>query len=519
MDTPDWFNSEKTPDEVRAQISACVILSSPGPHAFLFCVPLDMPAKTDLKALRALESVFGPEAVQRHTLVLFTYADRLKESGKAGNDGVEAYITHQRSDLLKIVEECRDRFHIMKLEDGSRERHNVAELLEKVDQTVKEAGGQCYSCPAFQEAENRVRQRQVEIARERKGNKLEEERRANVRQLNSERRVLNPYMQPVAEAEEEEVKEDEIEKTRDEAEMSVRTTNIESLPLITLSTMSPSLVRSIMEKFNSGANNLPKLLANSSMLFSKGATRAKGSPAWGSLSTGAYDVPKMVINSSVWKKVGASAGKISKQVGNQVPKVVLDGSAWVGSGAKATAASLTWENVGSGAKLVADSSLRLGTGLGSGARNLAQSSVWGKVGSAVKTGAKLVAQSSVGIGTGAKKVAQNPAWVKVGSGAKAGAKMVAESPVWENIRTTAKKVPKVVIGGTLLGLVLGIFFWGVIGGAVGAVLGTAIGEVGRQKFSSKSTLENTEEAAKKAVIAMNSVDSQAKQGEKVLKTE
>uniref|UniRef100_A0A3Q3WPT0 AIG1-type G domain-containing protein n=1 Tax=Mola mola TaxID=94237 RepID=A0A3Q3WPT0_MOLML len=177
VDTPDWFNSEKTPDEVRAQISACVTLSSPGPHAFLFCVPLDMPAKTELQALGALESVFGLQAVQRHTLVLFTYADRLRESEKAGNDGVEAYIAHQRGDLLKIVEKCRDRFHILELDDGWRESHNVAELLEKVDQTVKEAGGQCYSCPAFQEAENRVRQRQVEIARERKGNKLEEERR------------------------------------------------------------------------------------------------------------------------------------------------------------------------------------------------------------------------------------------------------------------------------------------------------------------------------------------------------
>lgn len=524
MDTPDWFNSEKTPDEVRAQISACVTLSSPGPHAFLFCIPLDIPAKTELQALGALESVFGLEAVQRHTLVLFTYADRLRESGKAGNDGVEAYIAHQRGDLLKIVEKCRDRFHILELDDGWRESHNVAELLEKVDQTVKEAGGQCYSCPAFQEAENRVRQRQVEIARERKGNKLEEERRANVRQLNPQRRVLYPYMQPVAEAEEEEVKEDEIEKTRDEAEMSVRTTNIESLPLITLSTMSPSLVRSIMEKFKCSAQNLPKLLADSSMLVSKGATKVKSSPVWGTLSSGAHNVPKMVINSSVWKKVGASAGHMSKQVGDRVPKVVLDSSAWVGSGAKAAAASPMWEKVGSGAKLVADSSLRVGAGLGSGARNLAQSSVWGKVGSVVKNGAKLVAQSSVqvgdGIGSGAKKVTQSPVWGKVGSGAKAGAKMVSESPVWEKIETTAKKVPKVVIGGALLGLVLGIFFGGVIGGAVGAAVGSAISEVGRRKLSSKSTLEKTDEAAKKAVIAVNnSVDSRVKQGEKVLKTE
>lgn len=479
MDTPDWFNSEQTPDEVRAQISSCVTLSSPGPHAFLLCIPLDQPAKTELQALGALESVFGPGAVQRHTLVLFTYADRLMESGEAGTEDMEAYIANRREDLLKIVEKCGDRFHVMG--GGWGQRSNVAELLEKVDQTVEEAGGQCYSCPAFQEAENRVRQRQVEIAKERKGYKLEEERQGDVRQLSSERRGLYPYMQPVAE--EEEVREDEIEETRDEAEMSVRTMNIESLPPITLSTISPSLLHSMMEKIHSGAKNLPQLLSGSSAWVGEGAKKMKSSPVWGSVGSGAQNIQKMVIDSSVWGKVGASAGHVSKLVGDRVPKVVVDSSAWVGSGAKAAAAS----------------------------------PMWGKVGSGAKSGAKLVAQGSMrvgaGIGTGAKKVAQSPVWGQMGSGAKAGAKMVAESSVWEKLGTTAKQVPKVVIAGALLGLLLGLFLGGAIGGAVGTAAGSAVSEVGRRKLRSKSTLEKMDETAR------NSRDSLVKQGQKVLKTE
>ncbi|XP_044044884.1 uncharacterized protein LOC122872882 isoform X2 [Siniperca chuatsi] len=522
VDTPDWFNSEQTPDEVRAQISSCVALSSPGPHAFLLCVPLDQPAKTELQALGALESVFGPEAVQRHTLVLFTYADRLRESGKAGNNSVEAYIAGRRGDLLKLVEKCGDRFHVMETGGGGRERGNVVELLEKVEQTVKEAGGQCYSCPAFQEAENRVRQRQVEIARERQGKKLEEEGLGDIRQLNSERRVLYPYMQPVAEAEEE-VREDEIEKTRAEAEMSVSTMNIESLPPVTLSTISPSLLCSIMDKMESSAKTLPKLLADSSVWVGEGAKKVKSSPVWGTIGSGAQNVQKMVIDSSLWEKVGASAGHMSKLIGDRVPKVVVDGSAWVGSGAKAAAASPMWEKVGSGAKLMADSSMHVGAGIGARAKNLAQSPMWGQVGSGAKTGAKLVADRSVqvgaGIGAGAKKVVQSPMWGKVGSGAKAGAKMVAESSVWEKIGTTAKQVPKVVIGGALLGLVLGVFLAGVIGGAVGAAAGSAVTEVGRRKFSNKNTLEKTDEAANVERTVNDSMGSLVKQGEKVLKTE
>lgn len=484
MDTPDWFNSESTPDEVRTQMSSCVALSTPGPHVFLLCVPLNKPAKAELQALQAMETIFGPEAVQRHTLVLFTHADQLRASGKAENN-VEAYIAGQRRDLLKLVEKCGDRFHVMETGRGWEGRRNVAELLEKVEQTVKEAGGQCYSCPAFQEAENRVRQKQQEIAREKQGKKLE--RVEDVGPLSSERRALYSYMQPVSEADEE-VREDEIEKTRNEAEMSVSTMNIESLPPVTLGTMSPSLLNSTMEMMSTNAKNLSKLLMDSSV--------------WEKVGSGAESVQKMVVDSSMWEKVGATARNLSKAVGNNVPKVVVDGSAWVGSGAKAATESPVWEKVGSGAKLMADHSMRVGAGIGAGAKNLAQSPVWGKVGSGAKSGAKIVADSSV----------------KVGAGIGAGAKKVAQSPVWGKVGTTAKQVPKVVLLGALLGLVLGVFLGGVIGGAVGAAAGSAVSEVGRRKLSNRSTAQNTrsKDADSKG---KKSIDAVIKQGNKFLKTE
>ncbi|XP_037329104.2 uncharacterized protein LOC119218631 [Pungitius pungitius] len=510
VDTPDWFNSEQTPEEVRAQISSCVALSSPGPHAFLMCVPLDQPAKTELAALEALEAVFGPDAVQRHALPLFTYADKLRQSGKAGEGGVEAYIAAQRGDLLKIVEKCRDRFHVMEHGGGGGDATNVEELLEKVEQMVNEAGGVCYSNPAFHEAENIVRQRQLEIARERRSGRPEQDRHY-------------PFMEPVAE-QEEEVREEEIEQTRDEAEMSVRTMNIENLPPITRSTMSPSLLRSVMEKMQTTAKLLPKLLEDGSGWAGEGAKKVTGSEVWGKVGSGAQSVHQQLLDSSVWGKVGAGAGHVSKLVGARVPKVVVDSSAWVGSGAKSVAASPVWGKVGSGATAVADRSMRVGAGIGAGAKNLTHSPVWGKVGSQARTGAKLMAEGSVrvgaGIGAGAKKVAQSPVWGKVGSGAKAGARMVAESPAWEKMVTTAKQVPMIVLGGALLGLVLGVVLAGVIGGAVGAAAGSALTEVGRRKFRKGSTIDKTDEAARNAQRAANdSIDSLLKKGEKVLKTE
>ncbi|XP_029950969.1 uncharacterized protein LOC115391020 isoform X2 [Salarias fasciatus] len=516
VDTPDWFNTEQSPDEVRSQISSCVALASPGPHAFLLCVPVDLPAKTELQALGALENVFGPEAVQKHTVVLFTHADRLRASGKAGDGSVEAYIASERGDLLKLVEKCGDRFHVAEKGGGRRERGNVAELLEKVEQTVKEAGGQCYSCPAFQEAENKVRQRQVELAKEKQ--KREQERLENPKS-----KVLYSYMQPVLEYEEE-MREDEIEKTREEAERSVGGMNIESLPPITSSTLSPSLLRSVMDRIGSATKMLPKLLADSSVLVGQGAKKVKDSPVWGQVGSSAQSVQKMVADSAVWGKVGATAGNVSKAVGDRVPKVVVDGSSWVGSGAKAVTSSPVWGKVGlgakSGAKIMADSSMRLGAGIGTGAKNLAQSPMWGKVGSGAKSGAKLMAAGSKRVGAGAKKVAQSPVWGKVGSGAKAGVKMVADSSAWERIVNTAKQVPKVDILGAVLGLVLGVFLGGPLGGVIGAAAGSAATEVGRRKLSSRSTADKTDEAVRNIERSVNdSVDAVVRQGGKALKAE
>ncbi|KAM4603385.1 uncharacterized protein ACJ7VT_018105 [Polymixia lowei] len=512
VDTPDWFQSEHSPDEVRAQISSCVALSAPGPHAFLLCVPVDQPATTELQALGVLEAVFGPEVVRTHTLVLFTHADRLRESGKAGDNGVEAYIAGHRGDLLKLVEKCGDRFHVMERGGGEEERRNVAELLEKVEQTVREGGGRCYSCPAFQEAEEHVRRRQAEIAKERKGRKAEPGRVAVDGRLKAGRRSLSSSMQPLTEAGvEEDVREDEIEEMRDEAEKSVSAMNLESLPLISSSTLSPSLMSSIWEKFGS-MKTVPKMLADSSVWVSKEAKKVAASPMWGKAGTGAKNVQKMVFDSSVWEKVKVGAGGVSKplldnslweKIGSKnAPKWMADSSTWVGSGAKNLAQSPMWGKLGSGAKtgakMMADGSVRVGAGIGTGAKNLAQSPMWGKVGSGAKTGAKMVADGSVrvgaGIGAGAKKVAKSPVWGKVGSGARAGAKMVAESSLWERVATVAKKVPMVVLGGALLGLVLGVVLGGVMGGAVGTAVGSVVSEVGRQKFSNQAASEDANKA-------------------------
>ncbi|XP_012681043.2 GTPase IMAP family member 5 [Clupea harengus] len=164
VDTPDWFSSELSPEEVHRQIRSCLALVAPGPHAFLLCVPVDQPASMELLGLEALEKVFGPGAVSRHTLVLFTHMDRLPEGVT-----LEEYVTsRERQDLLKLVERCGNHYHALERgrgeggegEQEEKERRSVEELLEKVEHVVRESGADFHTWPAPQEPKKLRRDRE-----------------------------------------------------------------------------------------------------------------------------------------------------------------------------------------------------------------------------------------------------------------------------------------------------------------------------------------------------------------------
>lgn len=218
VDTPDWFQSERSPEEVKAQISSCVALSAPGPHVFLFCVPVDRPTHSEMPALRALEGVFGPDAVRRHTIVLFTRSELLPE-GAACVEEVEAYISSRRPEMLELVQRCGDRYHV--LQSKSRQSSGVKELLEKVQQTVKESGGGFYSCSLYQQNQEEVKT------------------------IKRDRQNPSHTLDALRETEEEEEVMSAVEKS----------------DCLVSAAPAPSLLHSMWERTSSGARRVPKLLA------------------------------------------------------------------------------------------------------------------------------------------------------------------------------------------------------------------------------------------------------------------
>lgn len=243
VSSPAWFGSGCDPKERRRHILSFIALSSPGPHAFLLCVPVNQPANGEAKALDVLEELFGPSAVSANTIVLFNHTEDLGE-----DESLEEYLVTWRKDLQELVERCGDRYHTLETRSGEAEEEKaVRELLEKVEQAVAESGTEHFSCPLYQEAEERVRERQVEIVRQRRGK------------------------EPTDSPPEEDLTEEEMEAVREEAERSIDDLNVDVdgiLPSASVSPSSPapSFLWGWWEKLTGWVRWLPALVRREALL-------------------------------------------------------------------------------------------------------------------------------------------------------------------------------------------------------------------------------------------------------------
>ncbi|XP_053183265.1 GTPase IMAP family member 8-like [Scomber japonicus] len=124
VDTPGLFSTELSEEKVRAELMKAVELSSPGPHVFLLTIQLGRFTEQEQRGLETLEMMLSP-AVTDHTMVLFTYGDRLEDTD------IEQLIREDEN-LKKLLKKCSGQYHVF----NNREMGNtdqVKELFDKID--------------------------------------------------------------------------------------------------------------------------------------------------------------------------------------------------------------------------------------------------------------------------------------------------------------------------------------------------------------------------------------------------
>uniref|UniRef100_A0A665W2G2 AIG1-type G domain-containing protein n=1 Tax=Echeneis naucrates TaxID=173247 RepID=A0A665W2G2_ECHNA len=161
IDTPGFFHTSLPPQDIMAEVGRCVVLSSPGPHAFLVTLHPGRFTQEEENSLEWIKATFGSGAT-KFVVVLFTWGDQLQ--GKCIKDFLE-----ESHELQEFVSSCHGGYHVF---ENNKQDTQVVQLLQKVDKMVADNGGGFYSNEMFKEAERAIKETQERILGER-GLKME----------------------------------------------------------------------------------------------------------------------------------------------------------------------------------------------------------------------------------------------------------------------------------------------------------------------------------------------------------
>ncbi|XP_076145972.1 GTPase IMAP family member 8-like [Alosa pseudoharengus] len=139
VDTPSWwkyFPAHYTPGWVKTELRKSLSLGSKAPHAILIAVPADTTFLEEQRKITEDNMKMFGDHVWRHTMVLFTCGDRLRDMS------IEEHIECEGEPLQWLIEKCGNRYHVfdnVNRGDGSQ----VTELLERIWEMI--AGNSSYT--------------------------------------------------------------------------------------------------------------------------------------------------------------------------------------------------------------------------------------------------------------------------------------------------------------------------------------------------------------------------------------
>ncbi|XDV12070.1 hypothetical protein PO909_000814 [Leuciscus waleckii] len=185
--TPGLFDTDVSEEYLKQEISKCVNMTAPGPHAIILVIQLGPFTKEEKMSVEKIRAVFG-ETADKHTLILFTHGDELTGT-------IKEYISKAGEDLKQILSRCEERYHVFNNKD-MEDRNQVLELLEKVDNMITDNGGEYYTSDSYQGVDLMLKTKEEELRREYEKKLQEKERELNARFTEEKRKLqikMNEY--------------------------------------------------------------------------------------------------------------------------------------------------------------------------------------------------------------------------------------------------------------------------------------------------------------------------------------
>ncbi|XP_050412232.1 GTPase IMAP family member 7-like isoform X2 [Patella vulgata] len=170
VDTPGLFDTGTPLEESIKEITKCIGLSAPGPHAFVLVLDINRFTKEEEQTVDALSQLFGDKFFY-YVVVLFTGKDALIRDGKS----LEDFITKVPDYLRKLLVKCKNRFTAID-NTGTQEKRQagVHELLTVIQNMKEENEPEYYTNKLFKEAEKILLSREREFALELKTKEVDQ---------------------------------------------------------------------------------------------------------------------------------------------------------------------------------------------------------------------------------------------------------------------------------------------------------------------------------------------------------
>ncbi|XP_032355227.1 uncharacterized protein LOC116669456 [Etheostoma spectabile] len=181
IDTPAFFDTERSEEEMKPEIVRCITECAPGPHAFLIVIKVEKFIVHEQAVITKIKQYFS-DKVFNYAIVVFTHGDQLLE----GNT-IKDFVG-QNQLVSDLVEKCGGRSHVIdnkywknnQQDEYRSNQFQVKELLNTIEKMTEANQGSCYTNEMLQTVE-KIRQQEEEDIRRSSGNMSEEEIREQAR--------------------------------------------------------------------------------------------------------------------------------------------------------------------------------------------------------------------------------------------------------------------------------------------------------------------------------------------------
>ncbi|XP_076081089.1 uncharacterized protein LOC143052002 [Mytilus galloprovincialis] len=159
VDTPGLFDTKVSYAEISKEIIRCVSMSAPGPHVFLLVIQISRFTDEEIDTLNRLFELFGNE-MGKHAIITFTKLDDLESEGIK----IEDYIKTAPKKLTEFLKLCQNRYITFNNKASEvNKTMMVKDLIEFVDYIVKMNRGHHYTNTMYKEAEASLQRKIKEV--------------------------------------------------------------------------------------------------------------------------------------------------------------------------------------------------------------------------------------------------------------------------------------------------------------------------------------------------------------------